>query len=54
MKKSIFTLLIIFISIINVFAQNWQNKIDTRLKVFDGTTEQFEFFPFGRFKKVHN
>lgn len=43
MKKSIFTLLIIFISTINIFAQNWQNKVDARLKIFDGTTEQFEF-----------
>lgn len=43
MKKSIFTFLTLLFAVINIFAQTWQNKIDSRLDAFDGTTEKFEF-----------
>ncbi|MFK7948031.1 MAG: S8 family serine peptidase [Saprospiraceae bacterium] len=43
MQKSIFTCFIILIASIHIFAQSWQDKIDTRLNSFNGTTNQFEF-----------
>lgn len=43
MKKSIFTFSMMLIMSINIFAQTWQNKIDSRLNIYDGTTEKFEF-----------
>ncbi|NJN78554.1 MAG: S8 family serine peptidase [Saprospiraceae bacterium] len=43
MKKIIFTLLFILTIIASISAQSWQNKIDSRLEIYDGTSEKFEF-----------
>jgi subtilisin family serine protease len=43
MKKLLFSLILIGIGINSISAQSWQDKIDERLEIYNGSADKFEF-----------